>query len=291
MKIGLIGFNINTSSGRQIVEIAKVAEEAGIESLWTFEHVMVPMEYQSRYPYTANGRMDVVPETVMVDPLIGLAAVAAATSRIRLGTGVNILPQTNPLLLAKQAASLDFLSEGRLMLGLGIGWLEEEYDAMGVPFKERGKRNDDYLEAMRKVWSGDVVEHESEYLSWHGFKSHPLPVQDPLPIVIGGSRGKAFERLARYAQGWYAPRPVDEDLPAMMKRMRSTCESYGRDPSDIEVSTMWIPQNAPHTMEEYRDIGIDRLIVPIYALAEKGVTKIDQIKRFCDEDMVKAANG
>lgn len=291
MKIGLIGFNINSESGEQIIEVAQLAEACGIESLWTFEHVIVPMEYESRYPYTANGRMAVVPETVMVDPLIGLAGVAAATKTIRLGTGVNILPQTNPLLLAKQAASLDFLSGGRLMLGLGIGWLEEEYDAMGVPFKQRGKRNDDYLEAMRKVWSGDVVEHESEYLSWHGFKSHPLPVQKPLPIVIGGSRGKAFDRIAKYAQGWYAPRPTDEDLETMTRRMRATCEAHGRDPAEIEISTMWIPEPGNISVDRYVELGVDRLIVPIYALSEQGTSTTDWIKRFVDDVLVKIPAG
>jgi len=285
MKIGLIGFNINSTCGAEIIEIAQVAESVGVESLWTFEHVMIPLEYDSQYPYTPNGRMAVVPETVMVDPLIGLAGVAAATSKIRLGTGVNILPQTNPLSLAKQAASLDFLSGGRLMLGLGIGWLEEEYVAMGVPFKERGKRNDDYLQAMRKVWSGDVVEHESEYLSWHGFKSHPVPVQSPLPIVIGGSKGKAFERIARYAQGWYAPRGNDENLKDMMKKMRSTCLEHGRDPAEIEVSTMWMPDQQRDPVESYAEIGVDRLIVPLYALDKKGTSTVDQIKRFADEVM------
>ena len=285
MKIGLIGFNINSAGGKEIVEIAQAAEAGGIESLWTFEHVMVPLEYQSRYPYTANGRMAVIPETVMVDPLIALAGSAAATNKIRLGTGVNILPQTNPLSLAKQAASLDFLSDGRLMLGLGIGWLEEEYVAMGVPFKNRGKRNDDYLEAMRKVWSGDVVEHESDYLSWHGFKSHPTPVQHPLPVVIGGSKGRAFERIAKYAQGWYAPRGGEEKLEGMMKRMRATCEAHGRDHSEIEVSTMWMPGENDASVERYAEIGVDRLIVPIYALAKKGTSTIGQINRFVDEFM------
>ena len=139
MKIGLIGFNINARNGAEIVEVAQLAEAAGVESIWSYEHVMVPMEYESKYPYTPNGKMGVAPETTMIDPLIGLAAIAAATKKIRLGTGVNILPQSNPLFLAKQAASLDFLSSGRLMLGLGIGWLEEEFDAMGVPFKARGR--------------------------------------------------------------------------------------------------------------------------------------------------------
>lgn len=287
MKIGLIGFNINSASGKEIIETAQVAEAGGIESLWTFEHVMVPLEYESQYPYTENGRMAVIPETVMVDPMVGLAAVAAATSTIRLGTGVNILPQTNPLSLAKQAASLDFLSGGRLMLGLGIGWLEEEYVAMGVPFRQRGKRNDDYLAAMRKVWSGDVVEHESEFLSWHGFKSHPLPIQNPLPIVIGGSKGKAFERIAKYAQGWYAPRGGKEDLEQNMKQMRSTCEAHGRDPAEIEVSTMWIPGPDNDSFNRFEDIGVHRLIVPMYALAGSHTSPIDQINRFIDKVMIK----
>lgn len=286
MKIGLIGFNINAQDGESVVEAAQLAEAAGIESLWTFEHVIVPLDYQSKYPYSKDGKMGVQPETTMLDPLIGLTAVAAATKKLRLGTGVNILPQVNPLLLAKQAASLDFISSGRLMLGLGIGWLEEEFDAMGVPFSARGRRNDDYLEAMRKVWSGDVVEHESEFLSWHGFKSYPKPVQDPLPIVIGGSKGKAFERIAKYGQGWYAPTAGVKQITKMLGALNATCEQFDRDPSEIEVSTMWVPQAEPDQVEVYAQAGVDRLIVPMAALGGKDRTVADQIKRFGDEIVV-----
>jgi probable F420-dependent oxidoreductase len=285
MKIGLIGFNIGPDNGLAAIEGAKQAEAAGVESIWTFEHVMIPLEYTSKYPYTKDGRMGVDPETNMIDPLIGLAAVAAATSTIRLATGVNILPQVNPLLLAKQAASLDFISSGRLMLGLGIGWLEEEFDAMGVPFSARGRRNDDYLEAMRKVWSGDVVEHESEFLSWHGFKSYPKPVQDPLPIVIGGSKGKAFERIARFAQGWYAPTARLDELHKEMNTLAAVCAEHGRDASEIEVSTMWVPQTEPDKVKAAAEIGVDRLVVPMAALAGMGDTAVDQVKRFGDEIM------
>ena len=148
--------------------------------------------------------MGVTPETNFVDPLVALSAIAASTKTVRLGTGVNILSQANPLFLAKQAASLDWISGGRFMLGVGIGWLKEEFAAMGVPFDRRGARFDDYVQAMRKVWSGDVVEHQSDFLSWTGFKSYPVPVQDPLPVIIGGSKGKAFQRIAKYGDGWYA---------------------------------------------------------------------------------------
>ena len=287
MKIGLIGFNIGAEDGATMVEVARQAEAVGVESIWTFEHVMIPLEYTSKYPYTKDGRMGVAPETNMIDPLIGLAAIAAATTTLRLATGVNILPQVNPLLMAKQAASLDFISSGRLMLGLGLGWLEEEFDAMGVPFSARSRRNDDYLEAMRKVWSGEVVEHESEFLSWHGFKSFPTPVQDPLPIVIGGSKGKAFERIAKFAQGWYAPTARMEQLQAEMSTLAGVCAEHGREAGEIEVSTMWVPQMEPDKVQAATDIGVDRLIVPMAALASMGDSPVDQVNRFGDEFMAK----
>jgi probable F420-dependent oxidoreductase len=287
MKIGLIGFNIGPSSGKDTIELAQQAEAVGVESIWTFEHVMIPLVYESKYPYTKDGKMGVDPETNMIDPLINLAAVAAATTTIRLGTGVNILPQVNPLLLAKQAASLDFISSGRLMLGLGLGWLEEEFNAMGVPFSGRGRRNDDYIEAMRKVWAGGVVEHESEFISWHGFKSFPTPVQDPLPIIIGGSKGKAFERIAKYAQGWYAPTAGLNQLERELQSLTQVCAQFDRDPSEIEVSTMWVPQMEPDKVQAYADIGVDRLIVPMAALAGMGATPVDRVKRFGDEVMAK----
>jgi probable F420-dependent oxidoreductase len=287
MKIGLIGFNIGPASGADTIDVAQQAEAVGVESIWTFEHVMIPLDYQSKYPYTADGKMGVPPETNMIDPLIGLTAVAAATKTLRLGTGVNILPQINPLLLAKQAASLDFISSGRLMLGVGIGWLEEEFDAMGVSFKARGRRHDDYIEAMRKVWSGEVVEHESEHISWHGFKSYPVPVQDPLPIVIGGSKGKAFERIAKYAQGWYAPTADIAQLQQELGSLADACAAIGRDPSEIEVSTMWIPQAEPDSAQAFADAGVGRLIVPMAALAGMGSSPVEQVKRFGDEVMTR----
>lgn len=280
MKFGLIGFNINSASRDEVVEIAQAAEAAGFESIWTYEHVIVPMDYESRHPYSASGKMDVLPETNMLDPLIALACVAATTESIRIGTGVNILPQCNPLLLAKQAASLDFLSNGRLMLGLGIGWLEEEYDALGVPFRNRGRRNDDYIEAMRKVWSGDVVEHESEFLSWHGFKSHPLPIQRPLPIIVGGAKGQALERVAKYAQGWYAPNLGIAELERLMGALQVACRAHNRDPAEIEVSTTWNPRSDSELLENYAAIGIDRLIAPTASLARPGASLASQIMQF-----------
>ena len=177
MKVGLIPVNIGVSGLEPMLALAEKAEQVGIESLWTFEHVVVPVDYKSKYPYSADGKMGVTPETNFIDPLVALTAIAARTKRVRLGTGVNILPQTNPLYMAKQAASLDLVSNGRFMLGVGVGWLREEFDALGVPYERRGARFDDYVVAMRKAWTGDVVEHDSEFVHWHGFKTYPIPVQ------------------------------------------------------------------------------------------------------------------
>ncbi len=199
MKIGLIPVNVAVPNAEAMIGLAQLAESVGFESIWTFEHVIVPIDYQSKYPYNPTGKMGVEPESNFVDPLIALAAVAAQTKTIRLGTGVNILSLANPLYVAKQSASLDFVSNGRFMLSVGIGWLREEFRAVGTPFERRGARFDDYIQAMRKVWSGEVVEHKSDFIDWTGFKSYPVPVQDPFPIIIGGTKGKAFERTARYA--------------------------------------------------------------------------------------------
>jgi probable F420-dependent oxidoreductase len=290
MKIGVVGINIGAQSGEKMLEFARLAEELGLESIWTFEHVMVPVEYQSAYPYTPDGKMGATPETNMVDPLIALSAIAAATTTLRLGTGVNILPQTNPLSLAKQAASLDFVSGGRFMLGVGIGWLAEEFKAMGVPFERRGARHDDYIEAMRKVWSGDVVEHASDFLDWSGFKSHPLPIQKPFPLVIGGSKGKVFERVARFGQGWYAPATSLPEIQEMMIPLDAACEKIGRDRSTIEVSTMWIPgMESVDMVPRYEESGVDRLVVPLVVLAAGG-DPIEGLKRFGDDVLAKIAS-
>ena len=265
MKFGLIPVNIGVTSPEQLITIAQTAEDAGYESVWTFEHVIVPVDYESKYPYAASGKMSAAPETPFVDPLIALTAIAASTKTIRLGTGVNIVAQTNPLLLAKQAASLDFISNGRFMLGAGIGWLREEFVAMGVPFERRGARFDDYMVAMKKVWSGDVVEHDSDFLTWTGFKSYPLPVQKQgqnpgVPIHMGGRAGKIYERIAKYGDGWFIPGAGPDELEGMLADLRAACEAEGRNYDEIELTTMWAPKGGAESIKVLADLGIDRVV-------------------------------
>ena len=286
MKIGMIPVNLGVSTAEEVVGLARLAENSGFESVWTFEHVVVPLEYESKYPYDASGKMGAAPETPFVDPLIALTAVAAATKTVRLGTGVNILSQANPLFLAKQAASLDALSGGRLLLGLGIGWLREEFDAMGVPFERRGARFDDYVAAMRKVWSGEVVEHRSDFISWSGFKSYPVPVQDPLPVIIGGSKGKIYQRIARHGNGWYVPGTNVKEIAGLLAPLKDACAEVGRDPAEIEITCMWTGQGGTDAVRAFEDIGAHRLVVPLFALAGDPASALP---RFGEEVIAKVA--
>lgn len=263
MKIGIIPINIGVQAPEQLIQIAQLAEGLGYESVWTFEHVIVPLEYKSEYPYNDSGKMGIPPETNFVDPLIALTAVAASTSTIRLGTGVNILSQVNPIYMAKQAASLDFMSNGRFMLGVGIGWLKEEFEALGVPFERRGARFDDYVEGMRKIWSGEVVEHQSDFISWSNFKSYPLPVQNPFPVVMGGVKGKIFERIARYGDGWYAPAGDPAELKGHMDSLRQACDAIGRDMDEIEITCMWPGRGGNEFLDQLAGVGVHRVVVPV----------------------------
>lgn len=275
MKFGLIPVNIGMTAVEQMTGLAMLAESCGYESVWTFEHVIVPLDYASKYPYNAEGKMGVPPDANFVDPLIALAHIAAQTTTLKLGTGVNILPQTNPLYLAKQAASLDFVSQGRLLLGLGIGWLREEFDALGVPFERRGARFDDYMEAMKKVWAGGVVEHASEFIQWQGFSSYPCAPD--LAVVIGGDKGRAFERVARFGQGWFAPTTEPQGLSEGMQKLSQACDAVGRDVSDIEISCMWTGQGGTEAVEALAAAGADRLLVPTQVFGEDPVEGIQAL--------------
>ena len=151
---------------------------------------------------------------------------------------------------------------------------------MGVPFERRGERFDDYIQAMRKVWSGDVVEHESDFLSWHNFKSYPVPVQKPLPVHIGGNKGKAFERVARYGNGWYSPSHSVTELGEHLALLRQACERIGRNFDEIEITGVWILRGGADAVKRYADIGVHRLTVPIMAVWPTEVA--DKIKELGD---------
>ncbi len=276
MKFGLIPINIGVSSFEEVAGIARRAEAAGVESVWTAEHIIAPVVMDSDYPYTESGEMPIDPKENFFDPLVTLATVAAVTTELRIGTGISILPMTNPLLMAKQAASLDVLSNGRLLLGLGLGWMREEFHAMGTPYERRGARFDDYLQAMRKVWSGELVEHDGEFVQWHGFVSNPTPLRKSrLPVLIGGHAGKAFHRAALYGDGWYPAIYSAEELAPNIDKLRAACEEVGRDFGEIEITSVWANTGGLDEIRRLEDLGVSRVTIPIPSLPGAPLDGID----------------
>ena len=186
------------------LELAQAADEAGFESIWTVEHTVVPGAYESAYPYSPDGKMaggrDDFP---LPDPLIWMAFVASHSRRIRFGTGILIVPQHNPVVAAKQIATLDHMTGGRLLLGIGVGWLKEEFDAIGAPFDDRGRRTDEYVEAMRELWGAEKPTYHGEYVHFEAAYCRPQPVNGSVPIVVGGHSKAAARRAGRLGDGFF----------------------------------------------------------------------------------------
>src|SRR5580698_2538384 len=222
MKFGLFSINNGPcASPKTAAAVAKAAEQAGFESVWTGEHVIVPDPQVPPSP--------VAPDHPMLDPGISLSFVAAHTTKIRLGTGIIILPQRNPVVLAKELASLDVLSNGRLIFGIGIGYLKPEFDAIGAPFDHKGPRTEEFLAAMIALWSMDKPEYRGKFVSFGGINAMPRPVQKPHPeIVFGGHTKEAYGRAARLANGWFGfALDVDATVKSV-EALRAACKAAGR---------------------------------------------------------------
>lgn len=246
-------------SGEYAAGFARLAEELGFESLWPVEHVVMPAHYETRYPYSPNGRMP-IPEAAVPDPLIWNTWAAAATRRIRLGTAMLILPQRNPVVLAKTAASLDALSGGRVMLGVGLGWMREEAEAVGTSFEDRGRRADEYIEAMRALWTQPIASYSGHTVQFDRVKCNPLPAQTGgIPIHIGGHSPAAARRAGRLGDGFIPLGGAPEDLAPLRKIIEETAREAGRDPSAVEISYLGAP--GLESAQAIADAGAHRMLV------------------------------
>lgn len=259
MKFGIRYCNTNRYvDPAAAVELVQAAEAAGFESAWTVEHTVIPRGYASAYPYASDGRLPGGEgDFALPDPLIWMAYVAAATSRIRLATGILILPQHNPLICAKQVATLDHMSGGRVLLGVGVGWLKEEFDALGVPFAERGARTEEYIGAMRALWSQDVPSYEGRFVRFKDAFMRPKPVRGAVPIIIGGHSKAAAQRAGRIADGFFPARGASAELIALV---REAARAAGRDPEAVEI-TASVPDDL-ESIPAMAAAGVRRLLVP-----------------------------
>ena len=279
MKFGLAFASSIAIDHQATMEVCRRAEAAGFESLWGGEHVILPSKIESSYPYTADGKIPAMPDTPIPDPLIWLAFAAAAAPSMRLGTCILIVPQRNPLILAKELATLDQLSGGKVELGLGVGWLEEEFDALGVPWARRGARNDEYIEAMRTLWSGPEVEFHGEFVDFPKVTCSPRPVQPTIPILVGGDSDVAIRRAARLADGYFPGEGDVDRLAGLIERVRRAAEEADRDPNSIEINAMFSTQMADPAagVEKLVELGVGRIMVPaFFFMGDGGLDRMDQ---------------
>ena len=246
-------------TGEYAAAFGRLLEELGFESVWTVEHHVMCVEYASVYPYSPNGRSPFAADVVQPDPLIWLSYLAAATQRLRLATGILIVPFRNPVVLAKTLASLDRISGGRLLLGIGVGWVREEAEALGVDFAGRGRRTDEYIEVMRTLWREPVASFHGEFVNFDGVVSEPRPAQQGgVPIIVGGHSEAAARRAGRLGNGFYPLGVAPDRLAALRRIMEETAREHGRDPAEIEITC--VGQPTAEAAELYADQGVDRLV-------------------------------
>jgi probable F420-dependent oxidoreductase len=260
MKFGLRYCNI----GRYVdpakaVELVQAGEAAGFESAWTVEHTVVPDGYRSAYPYTADGKMPGgTDDFPLPDPLIWMAYMAAMTSRIKLATGILILPQHNPVITAKQVATIDHMSGGRVLLSIGVGWMKEEFDAIGASFHDRGRRTDEYVAAMRELWASERPTFHGDFVHFDAAFCKPQPVHKSVPIIVGGDSTFAARRAGRLGDGYFPARGAPFELIELARR---TATEHGRDPDALEITTA-MPDDLAQ-LPQLATAGITRLLVPV----------------------------
>lgn len=290
MKFGLAFASSVGTEQVSAIEIAKVAEEVGFESVWGGEHVVFPSTIESAYPYTSDGKVPATPETPIPDPLIWLAYVAASAPTLRLGTCILILPQRNPLVLAKELATLDHLTGGRVELGIGVGWLQEEFEALGVPWERRGARSDEYVEVLRTIWSGSHVEFHGEFVDFEPLTSTPRPAQGrDIPILVGGDTPAAMRRAAKLADGYFPGEGDPVRLGELITSLRRACEDIDRDPDSVEINAMFGAhlQHPEAGIETMRELGVGRVMVPAFVFIGDG--GLDRLRAFGETHVRPAA--
>jgi probable F420-dependent oxidoreductase len=257
--------------------IGREAEERGFSCLWVGEHVVLFEEYASSYPYADDGRIPAPPGSGLLEPLTTLSFLAAHTSTVRLGTAMVLLPQRNPVYTAKDVATLDWLSGGRVDLGIGVGWLEEEFRAVNVPWPQRGRRTDEYLDVLATLWSDETSSYEGEFYSLTPCQMFPKPVQHRVPIHIGGESDAALRRVARAGDGWHTFNRAPEDLAGPLATLDGFLADQGRSRSDITVTVCpyFQPLDAD-VAARYAEAGADAVAALLIPLDEDSVrTQLD----------------
>ena len=276
MKIGIsipsvVGAPVDTAA------LAKKAEELGFESIWVPEHTVMPVNPDTPFPYADDGVIQ--PHySHMMDPFIALARASGATSKINLGTGVSLLPERNPILLAKTVASLDHFSGGRVLLGIGAGWLREELEIMGGNFPHRWGQAREHVLAMKELWTKDFSEYHGTYYDFPPVRCFPKPARKPHPpVLLGGMAKRVLERVADYGDGWMPNIVSYDEVRAARAKLDQLATERGRDPKSIEISAHGQPANA-EAIARHEEAGASRCVVRLAGNStEEALSNLEEI--------------
>ena len=294
MKIGFssIGFGA-LAAPAMIRAVVTNAERLNFSTVWAPEHVVLLDHYTSHYPYSTDGSGEfLAPTSVPIgDPFPTLTYAAACSSRIRLATGICLVPEHNPLVLAKTAATVDYLSGGRFILGVGIGWLAEEFQALGIPFAHRAQRTREYIEAMRKLWGDDSSTYRGEFVNFENARSYPKPIRrGKLPVWFGGESVPALRRVAEYGDGWFGLNISPAEAQSKIKRLEQLLRESGRQRSDVEIAVSPYTQAVTvDDLKRYRDAGADEVELIFLGAPNDERELISHLERLAREFVEPAA--
>lgn len=283
--------------GATMRRFALAIEEMGYDSVWVSDHIVFPVGFESKYPYADTGDFPVPPSVPWLEPVTTLTYVAGVTSRVRLGTSVQVLPYRNPVMNAKQLANLAMLSGGRLIVGVGAGWLREEAEAMGMPWDERGQRTDEHIEVLRALWTQENPKFEGRFYRVEGVRCEPRPSPAP-PIWVGGHEAPSLRRAARLGDGWHAYCLGPDDLAEGWRKVQSLAREAGRDPEELTLSVrvplsiMDAPSDKPvplvggtdqigEWLRQYQEIGVAHMVFepPIMAGIDAALATMERFAK------------
>ena len=293
MQTGFIAVGIGLMADPEVMSLAaETAEQAGFHSIWAPEHIVLLDQYASKYPYSPDGKFPSPSMQVeILDPFAALTFIAAQTKTIRLGTGICLVPERNPLTTAKEVATLDKLSGGRFDFGVGIGWLEEEFTALGIPWARRAARTREYLQVMKKLWTEEETSFEGEFCSFPSVRSYPKPVQKPHPPIIFGGEGEpALRRVGEVGDGWFGMNVSVDEAPSKIHKIKDYARAAGRNPDELQFSIspgLGVPLTRDD-LKRAQDAEVGQLIVGLFPADRRAVK--DDITRLAEQIVGPAAD-
>ncbi len=293
MQTGFIAVGIGLMAEAEAISLtAQLVEQTGFHSIWAPEHIVLLDQYASKYPYSPDGKFPSPTMQVdILDPFATLTFVAAQTKTLRIGTGICLVPERNPLTTAKEVATLDKLSGGRFDFGVGVGWLEEEFAALGVPWARRGARTREYLQVMKKLWTEEETAFEGEFCSFPSVRSYPKPIQKPHPpIIFGGESEPALKRAGEVGDGWFGMNiPVEAAKPKIDK-VKNYARAVGRNPDALQFSVCpgMCASLAHDDLKRLQDAGVHQIIVGAFPADLQAVK--EEIGKLAEQIVAPAAN-